>query len=46
MYDCVVDADTVDNVIGKPQSKMQDTNNTFLVTSTPNQNGGITTNHR
>lgn len=46
MCDCVVGVDTVDDVSGTPLSKMQDIKNTYLVTSTPNENGDIATNHR
>ncbi|PSN29677.1 FERM, RhoGEF and pleckstrin domain-containing protein 2 [Blattella germanica] len=37
--------DTIDNINGTPYSKPQE-NNTHLVTSTPNQNGGISSNHK
>jgi hypothetical protein len=46
MCDCVVGADTVDDVSGTPPSKMQAIYNTYLVTSTPNENGDYATNHR
>jgi hypothetical protein len=47
MCDCVVGVDTIDDVSGTPPSKTQDIYyNTYLVTSTPNENGDIATNHR
>lgn len=40
-----VGIDTVEGISGTPQLKMQD-NSTCLVTSTPNENGSIATNHK
>ncbi|XP_021924300.1 FERM, RhoGEF and pleckstrin domain-containing protein 1 isoform X2 [Zootermopsis nevadensis] len=37
--------DTVEGISGTPQLKMQD-NSTCLITSTPNENGSIATNHK
>jgi len=43
---CVIGVDTVDALSGTPQSEVQDSHSTSLITSTPNQNGGIATNHK
>jgi hypothetical protein len=43
---CVVGVDTVDALSETPQSEVQDSLSTSLITSTPSQNGGIATNHK
>jgi len=40
------DVDTVDALSGTPQSEVQVSHSTSLITSTPNQNGGIAANHK
>ena len=42
----VIDVDTVDALSGTPQPEVQDSHSTSLITSTPNQNGGIAKNHK
>jgi hypothetical protein len=46
IFVCVVGVDTVDAVSETTQSEVQDGHSTSLITSTPNQNGGIATNHK
>jgi hypothetical protein len=46
IFVCVVGIDTVDAFSGTPQSEVQDSHFTSLLTSSPNQNGDIATNHK